>query len=158
MPRKHLVTLALINRDKRLAARVRIYFSLKRGTLAPLFRKSKLGQADLVLCLLRFGDKQSLDFVERLVGRPIKYGPSFRLTYPKNGTPTSRVDTSPRVTFVVPNNPRLGSTKAHDRFQEIKVGRTVKQLRARGVTRRDINKAVRRGWIQLKEVTQHASH
>lgn len=153
IPRRHMQTVALINRDRVLKARVRFYFNLKRGTLAPLLRRAGLGHADLVLCLLRLGE---LDYVERLIGKPITYGVSFSIRRSSRGGHTVSEDKSPRITFVQPTNPRATNTKAHDRYSIFRVGRTESQLRARGVTRKDIRKALRWGWIKM-ETPRHAS-
>ncbi len=147
--RKHLQTVALINRDRVLRARVRLYFRLRPGTLGPLLRRAGLGQADLVLCLLRLGE---LRWAEILVGKPIVYGPSFRTVLSQTGKKNQRVDRSPRVVFVQPHNPRKTCTRAHDRFEHFRVGRTEQQLRVRGVTRKDIRKALKWGWIRMEEV------
>lgn len=152
IPRKHLQTVALINRDRVLKARVRFYFHLRRGTLSVLLRRAGLGHADLVLCLLRLGE---LGYVERLIGKPIVYGPSFSIKRSSRSGHHAAVDTSPRITFVQADNPRQSQSDAYSRFKIFKVGRTESQLRARGVTRRDIRKAQRRGWIRM-EATYHA--
>lgn len=153
IPRKHLQTVALINRDRVLKARVRHYFNLPRGTLAPLLRRAGLGHADLVLCLLRLGE---LDYVERLVGRPIVYGPTFSIRLSSRGGHRVVRDATPRLTWVTPDNPRRTSTRAHQRFEEFRVGRTEAQLRMRGVTRRDLRRAERLGWIKMEAV--HHAH
>lgn len=152
IPRRCLPTVAQINRDTVLKSRIRLYFGLRRGTLSYTLREKGLGHADLVLCLLRLNSPASIHFAELLVGKPIVYGPSFRLSWPSNGKPSVFADRTPRVVYVVDENPRLNKTKAKARFDHFRVGRTLAQLIARGVTRRDIRKAERRGWVKFQEI------
>lgn len=124
----------------------------------------RLGQADLVLSLLHIRDSASsadrrrvLSFyVHRLVGRPILVGESCLLRYRVNGhAPTILRTRDPRdrkITWVLETNPRQPSTDAHLRWSEFRVGRSVAQLRTRGVTRRDLRRAVRKGWIRMEEL------
>lgn len=153
IPRRHLQTVALINRDRVLKARVRFYFGLGRGTLALLLGRAGLGHADLVLCLLRLGE---ISYVERLIGKPITYGPSFSIRRSTRGGHRVAVDPSPRIVYVQTANPRKTRTRAHQRFSEFKVGRTLAQLRARGVTRKDVRKALHWGWIRME--VPHVAH
>jgi len=151
-----------INRD--LKYLVRDYFSLSRTqALMPALLAQKLGQADLVLCLLRLRDahahrslRASIEsYITMLVGHPICIGPSCLQRYhDKIKPPPIALDRSPRVTFVTPDNPRQPNTDAHLRWCEYRVGRTVAQLRARGVTPKDVRLARRNGWIRTEE---HAS-
>lgn len=157
IPRRCLGIVARMNRDKILRSRIRLYFGLGRGALYYRLRDRGLGHADLVLCLLRLNSATSISFAEELVGRPITHCPSFRLAWPTNGAARARVDASPRLVFVVPENPRLGNTRARERFEHFRVGRTVSQLLLRGVTRRDIRRATRKGWVKFQEVA-HVSH
>lgn len=105
-------------------------------------------QADLVLTLLRINTASSLRAVSRLIGRPITYCPpalSRRLP------PSSLLrEGDMRRVRRVRGNPRLPGTDAHRRFSEMRPGRTITQLLVRGVTRRDIREALRRGWMRLE--------
>lgn len=139
------------------------------------------GQADLVLCLLRLG---SLEYVAELVGRPITVCPpqlSICRT-PLPSTPRPRVGDDRRVVFsrsaaylrlmsrlladesVRPTALSRTSRKKiilssplYDRLEAVRVGSSVAQLLSRGVVRRDVAIATRRGWMRLEEPTPHVA-
>ncbi len=159
---RHARTISMINRDRRTAFLLRDYFDLPRGiTLVWSLAQRRLGQADLVLALLRLRDQRTSysgvfsGYIELLVGHPISVGPSCLLRYHQNSSlPTVvRHDSADdrRLTFVQRDNPRQPRTEAHLRWCEFRVGRTVGQLRVRGVKRRDIRRAAAKGWIRLEE-------
>ena len=160
MLRKHSHTIAMINRDRTAAYLVRDYFSLRRGTtLMSSLCENKLGQADLVLCLLRLRDTHHYRmlgvYVHLLVGHAIVVGPRCLLQYRCNGAPTATVVRSlmdRRIVSVadVPN-PRKARTEAYYRWTDFRVGRTPRQLISRGATRRDVKRAMRKGWIVLED-------
>jgi hypothetical protein len=161
MLRKHAHTVAMINRDRRTAYLLRDYFDLPRSTsLMPALLARGLGQADLVLALLRLRDQATpysrlfRVYVELLVGHPITVGPACLLHYKTNtSTPTIiRAKDDRRLTYVAPANPRQPRTEAHMRWSLFQVGRSISQLRVRGVTKRDIRRAARRGWIRIEEL------
>jgi hypothetical protein len=146
--RKHLQSIALIARTPALLYRVRTYFGLGAGHLFRELRLRRLGQADIVLCLLRIGTRLARRAVEALVGRPIIVAPACRFTYRVNGArPT--VGRQPVITRVEPMPVLRKSTRIAECYKEFRVGRTRDQLLARGVSRGDIARAVRRGWIAL---------
>lgn len=155
MLRKHARTLANINRCGALHAALRTYFNLpsKRMALTPALYQKGLGQADLVLALLRIPHPLSRLFIESLIGHPITIGSPCLLGYRTNGRPhVVHSDTydDRRITFVTDTNPRQHGTDAHLRWSLFQVGRTVGQLRVRGCKRRDIRRAARKGWITLE--------
>lgn len=156
---KHYRTVAIIARDPRLKYLIRDYFDLPRTqALMPALLAKRLGQADLVLALLRIrdrhGDQRQMceHFITTLIGHPITIGPGCLLRYATNGKPTVRLDTTPRITYVHPVNPRLPSTDAYYRWPEFKVGRSVAQLKARGIKAKDLRVVQRNGWVKLEEV------
>jgi hypothetical protein len=165
--KRHLRTVTLMNRDPLTSFLVRDYFDLpRRETLTWCLLSRRLGQADLVLCLLRLRDGRAMRddhhrllsyYIRRLVGRPILVGEPCLLRYRSNGSAprTTRPTTSAdrRLAWVNPTNPRHPGTEAHLRWMEFKPGRTVAQLRARGITRRDLRRAERLGWVRFEEVT-----
>ena len=119
-----------------------------------------LGQADLVLALLRLRDQRTAYshtlrvYVELLMGHPIVVGPCCLLRY-GHDTPRPRAVRSVddrRIVHVHSTNPRQPCTPAHLRWCEYRVGRTLGQLYVRGVTRRDVRRALRMGWIKLEEM------
>lgn len=149
MLRKHLQTIASMRRRPVLLYQVRRYFDLPSVPLHVAMRRRGLGQADLVLCLLRINTPASLHYVEMLIGKPITRAQACLLRYRVNGArPT--VARQPRVTWVVPVNPCRKSTELRLRFSEFRPGRTLEQLLVRGITRRDIRMAQRRGWVQMQ--------
>lgn len=153
MLRKHAAIIARINADAQIKAKLLAYFDIPPTPyLTPVLYQRGLGQADLVLALLRCGGLQGRSYVELLVGRPITVGAPCLLLYRRNGRPTvSRQPVDRRITFVQAANPRQPNTEASLRWPEFKLGRTVSQLRARGCTKRDIRRATRMGWIVFEE-------
>jgi hypothetical protein len=125
----------LVRRDLRLTTRPMLYALAER----------QLGQADLVLALLRINTRGSRALIARIMGRPILVLPSYYLRWPVNGVPRVHV---PRIARVLAN-PRKPNTTAHARFdQAFRPGRTVEEARAHGATRRDVRMARRCGWIE----------
>lgn len=133
-----------------LAYRIRVYFGLGSGPLIRSIPRAGLGQADVVLALLRIGTRCARRYVEHIIGRAITVCPSCRLTYPYNRQ-RPRVSLQPVITWVTPNPPLRCSTKIAACYTEFRVGRTREQLLCRGVSRGDIRRAVRRGWITMSE-------
>lgn len=149
MLRKHLQTIAAMRRRPALVYRIRTYFALPpRVPLYVSLRRRGLGQADLVVCLLRLNSRYSVHFAERLIGKPITRAPACLLRYRTNGGPP-RVLRQPRVVWVAPTNPCQRQTDLRLRFDHFQPGRTMEQLLVRGLSRRDIRTAVRRGWVQM---------
>lgn len=155
MLRKHAAAIARISSDETLRTLVLDYFGIPPCYhVTPALYQRGLGQADLVLCLLRVRHPRARAVVELLVGRPIKVGPPCLLSYRVNGHPSvahPRLHADRKIIHVVPRNPRAPNTEAAARWCEFRVGRSISQLRARGVTKRDIRRAARMGWIQLEE-------
>lgn len=161
---RHVRTIALLNRDSLVSFLLRDYFDLPRKeTLFSCLLSRGLGQADLVLALLHLRDAQTnpdwrrvmSHYVRRLVGRPILVGEPCLLRYRSNGSCPRVVRLLPndrKIIWVQPENPRMPGTEAYLRWPELKPGRSVAQLRARGVTRRDLRRAERKGWVRFEEV------
>lgn len=148
--RRHLQTIAVLARRPALLYRVRRYFALSSIPLALALRQRKLGQADLVLCLLRIGTRVAREFVERLIGKPINVSRPAELVYRHNTSAPARVARVPRIISVIRENPCRRSTRFYNNFFHFRVGRTLAQLVARGVTRRELRLAQRRGWITFE--------
>lgn len=133
------------------------------------------GQDDLVLCLLRMDTESALTYVERVMGKPVTRCPPqvalCRPPPPPVARPRAgddrRVVSLRSVNFlrvmsqiVRPGSralARTGKTRValdtpmYDRLGMVRVGLSVTQLLARGVTRRDLRIAERRGWLTLEE-------
>jgi hypothetical protein len=158
MLRKHMATMIKMNRYPLLKELIRQYFDLPAGiALTPALYQRGLGQADLVLCLLRTDHFMAREFVAMLIGHPIIIGPPCLLHYRTNGaSPTVRHPTGlmdRRITYVAPSNPRQPRTEAYLRWQDFRAGRTPRQVMTRGSTKRDVRRALRMGWIRLEEVS-----
>jgi hypothetical protein len=129
--------------------RVRRYFSLDSGHLFRALRRKKLGQADLVMALMKIGTDAARRITECLIGRSIAIGPACLLKWSHN-TERPTIGRQPVITRVIAHRPKI---KARSRlaqvFDEFRVGRTRAQLLSRGVSRGDIRRAQKRGWIQL---------
>jgi hypothetical protein len=158
MLRKHIATMVKMNRYPLLKELIREYFGLPaQVALTPALYQRGLGQADLVLCLLRTDHFMAREFVAMLIGHPIIIGPPCLLHYRTNGGrptvchPRSLLDR--RIIFVAPANPRQPCTEAHLRWSDFKAGRTPRQVMTRGSTKRDVRRALRMGWIRLEEVS-----
>lgn len=155
---RHYKTVARLAANHSLKYLVRDYFGLPVATaLMPAMLDKGLGQADLVLCLLRIRDAHKTmrhaveEHITSLIGQAIQACPSCLLHY----NPPSKITRSPddrRLVHVTPVNPRQEGTDAHMRWCEYRVGRTIGQLIIRGVTKRDIRRAVRNGWIRVEEM------
>lgn len=156
---QHHATVARIACDPHLKYLLRDYFDLPRtAALMPAMLARGLGQADLVLALLRLRDhhdgvrKMCEAHIAVLIGHPICIGPACLQSYRTGTTRVVKSRDDRRIVFTVPDNPRQPNTGAHLRWCEYRVGRTVGQLLVRGVTKRDVRKAIAKGWIKLEEV------
>lgn len=111
--------------------------------------EARLSQADLVLTLLRLGGPAALPDVERLVGKPILVLPGVHIR-PLPIQPRKRATGPDEARVVrVARNPRLPTTPSFQRYQQFKPGRTIRELIARGVTRKDIRQARQAGWVEF---------
>lgn len=158
----HHRTVAHLAANHLLKDLVRDHFGLPIATaLMPAMLARGLHQADLVLCLLRIRDAHSAlrsaveSHITTLVGSAIRACPSCLQLYnarPVKPQDEPRNSDDRRITYVSPVNPRQEGTDAHMRWREFRVGRTIGQLVVRGITKRDIHRAARNGWIKIEEV------
>lgn len=148
---RYLVAVAAVDRDRVVSLLVRRDLELPSGLGMPYaLKKRGLGQADLVLSLLRIDTRGSRLLIARILGRPIMMCPGVFLSWRQNGRPLVR--RSPRIVSVAPN-PRRPNTPAHARYDAaFRTGRTIEEARARGARKRDVRGALRRGWIRLEEI------
>lgn len=156
---RHYQTVARLAASRDHKYLIRDYFQLPRSTaLMPALLDRGLGQADLVLCLLRLRDRHAAlrptleEHVAQLVGHPICVGPACLRSYRVGPTRVVRSRDDRRITYVAPENPRQPNTDAHLRWCEYRVGRTIGQLLVRGVARRDVRRAIERGWVKVEEM------
>lgn len=148
--RRYLPALASLQHSyPSLAYRLRVYFDLPPGPLIHSIPAAGLAQADVVLALLRINSSGARQYVEHLIGRPITIGPACLLVYNYNRA-KPLLHSQPVVTWVMKNPPLRNSTRIAHSFPEFCVGRTRQQLIMRGVSRGDIRRAVRRGWIRME--------
>jgi hypothetical protein len=151
MLRRHLAAIAAITRTPALEYRVRRYFALSNRPLIAACRRAGLSQADLVLCLVRMGSPRARIIAESLIGRPIHVAPACRLTWAYNKQQPS-VRRQPVITHVQEQVPLRRGTRLALSFPECRRGRTLEQLQQRGVSKGDIRRMMRRGWITVAGV------
>lgn len=146
----NMIMVARINRNKSVMLRLRRYFTVTEPERAlPLWyflKQRGLWQADLVLALLRLNDRASRLFIAELIGHPITICPPR-----KRGDPILLKEKKARIRWVVKTNPRHPNTRAHERFEIFRAGRTIDECLSRGCTPRDIRQATRRGWIHVDQ-------
>lgn len=139
--------------------------------------------ADLVLTLLRIDDSRALAYVEDLTGRPITFCPPQLLprpapviVRPRHGDDRlvlrARSQEGHRTVALMdalgvipPRSPLVSltgrsriivGTPMYDRMSAIRPGMSVSQTLSRGVTRRDLRIAERRGWLELEREPERA--
>lgn len=126
------------------------FSSLRDALLA-----SRLMQADVVLCALRLNTSASLRLAERLVGRPITRCPPMLMRWTSPVKHSRREGDDRRVTRVrrpeaaEKGRRRLLGCSLYDRISRARVGMDVHTLLARGLRRRDIRIALRRGYLRI---------
>ena len=150
MLKRHLPALAAIDQVPALSYRVRRYFELGSGLLIHELPRASLSQADIVLCLMSINTDRSRAIAESLVGKPITIYPACKLTWGFNKQ-TPSVSTQPTITYVksLGEVPLRRGTRLAMCYAEFKRGRTLQQLQMRGVSRGDIRRAMKRGWIKV---------
>jgi hypothetical protein len=92
-------------------------------------------RADVVLALLRVNTEETLRCAEELTGLTITKCPDYIPPWPPK--PISKLPREATLTFVDPEKTYL--REMGDRYKQIKVGMTRDQVKARGVTSRDIS-------------------
>jgi hypothetical protein len=83
-----------------------------------------------------------------MMGKPITIGPACRLVWPDNRQ-VPLIRTQPTITLVNMDIVVRKRTRLASCLGEFRVGRTIDQLRMRGVRRGDIRRAVRKGIIHM---------
>lgn len=116
-------------------------------------------QADLVLCLLRLNTRASLRHASKIVGRPIVMCPPL-LALARGPLPKAKArrfgdDRLVKTVKPIPAKTRRGHATLENsdmrrRMLIPRVGLSVRQLVARGMTRRDLRLAQRRGHLVLE--------
>lgn len=101
-------------------------------------------QADVVLALLRLGDREA---AERALGRPIERCPPAVPPWPPR--PAPRAPAAAQVSSVQ-LNPCIPTTDAWRRYRLVGLNMTEQQLLSRGVTRRDLTRWTRLGYIEWR--------
>ena len=103
-------------------------------------------KADVALALLRMNTPDSLAEAERLLGIKIKRCPPAVPPWPPKPAPTSKVK---KVLRVGPS-PYAAGSAPEARFKSVRVGMTVDQLHARGVSDRDVAQWRRQGLLEIR--------
>lgn len=109
---------------------------------------SPVSTADLILACLRINTEQSLSKAQELMGKTITKCPPHIPPWPPKKVVTERPKT---VVRIAPENPCLPSTGAHSRFKQIRVGHTVDQLLARGISRRDLRVWTKKNHLEFSK-------
>lgn len=148
MLRRHLAPIASITRAPSLEYRVRQYFDLGSRPFLIELSRARLCHADIVLCLIRINTRRAREIVEALINKPITVAPACRLVWLAN-TQAPRVREQPQVTWVSPQWTARRKTRLSVFQCEFKVGRSLSQLRSRGVTKGDLRRAVREGLVRV---------
>lgn len=144
--------------DESADAELRRWFYLRReGSLHDAADDAGLCQADLVLRLL---EAQHLSSAEHLVGRRIKRAPPLKL----RGAPPPRLGPDDRRVRVLcrPSEfegaKRQLNTAIYVRMDLLlKEGQPLRRALARGVRRRDVSLALKRGYMALEELPSRRS-
>ena len=119
-----------------------------------VLERANLMQADVVLAALRINTDASLRLAERLVGKRItRCPPCLR----GGRRPTAAKPTGDDRIVVKVRRPsakergrrRLLGSPLYDRLARVRVGMSVSQLVGRGLRRRDMRIALRRGYVEL---------
>lgn len=154
----------------------------KRG-LGKLWTIDTLPADQLVLCLLEVDDYQSLSYVTDMVGKPITFCPPWSIprpapviVKPREGDDRLVVRSRSQAMLkclasldatgsIPPRSPLMSltgrkriiiGTPMYDRMAIIRPNLSVAQLLVRGVTRKDIRIATRRGWVELEPEHEQA--
>ena len=142
-----------------LRAYVLDYFRISRRSRRSLFdlcRDAGLCQADVVLALVRARSAEADTAIERLVGRPIQRLPPQRRGYSRplvrGRTGDDRLVLAFRIgDKTLGGGAILPGSPMYDRLSVIRPGLSLLGLLARGVTRRDVRIATRRGWLVMEK-------
>lgn len=117
--------------------------------------RAGVAQADLVLCALRLNTDASLRLAERLMGKPILRCPPMLMRWTSPVKATVRQGDDRRVIAVSKPRARDGGRRRilcadlYSRIGRARVGMTVSGLIGRGLRRRDIRIALKRGYLEL---------
>jgi hypothetical protein len=156
--------------DRRLRAEMTRYFvecgmvpgDVPGDNLFDVMSRAGLCQADVVLCLLRINSRAALRLAERLVGRCITHCPPCLALFrgPLRAPPRRSVVSTPddrRVAAVSApvsvdqrGRRRLLGSPMYARMAQVRPGMTLAQAVSRGLTRRDIRIAVKRGYFVME--------
>jgi hypothetical protein len=127
---------------------VRQYFDLDTSPFIIACQRAGLSQADLVLCLMRINTNAARNIAEGLIGKEITVGPACLLRWAYNKQAPS-ISTQPVITFVQAHPLLRKKSRLDLAYREFKCGRTLQQLRARGITRGDLRRAMKQGIIKM---------
>ena len=121
-----------------------------RGVLTVTLAEMGVGQADVVLALVRSGDELLVRCAEGLMGRRIVRAPACLRPLAKMEYADPTPEEQRRIRDIV-SNPRVPTTPAWYRWNCLRDGMTVQQALVRGIRRRDLRLGVRRGWLRIEE-------
>lgn len=143
----HRRTISRASGDLRTA--ILDYFKLPhlRDPLTDILMSVNLGQADLVLCLLRINTREALRLAERVVGKRITICPPC-LRFARARPPRALPGKDERVITWVGEN-KFNGGRAH-RFSLLRPGMLLSQYVARGGRKRDVRVALSRGLVRVE--------
>lgn len=111
-----------------------------RGGGAPVLR------CDVALALLRLG---RTEVAEKMLGVRVKRCPPAVPPWPPR--PVARGPEEPRVTRKISPNPCAPGTGMHQRFGRVRVGMTIRRVRERGASARDVRYWIRKKWMEVSK-------
>lgn len=154
----------LLRARKGLQSEMLVYF-VERGLVGgdvpgysfyDVLERAGLCQADAVLCCLRLNTDRSLGLAEKLVGKRITRCPSALRGWHWKPHDTQKKEGDERTVTTVrrpeareKGRRRLLRSPLYDRLSRARVGMSVSALVARGLRRRDLRIALRRGYLEL---------
>jgi hypothetical protein len=120
-----------------------------------VLERARLCQADAVLCCLRLNTDRSLRLAERLVGKPILRCPPMLMRW-QTPVRATRLGGDDRIVTRVRRpqakergRRRLLGAAMYDRLARARVGMSVTCLLGRGLRRKDLRIATKRGYLEL---------
>lgn len=132
---------AILRMSADLQLRLSDYVARERIPIPRMLR------VDLAVALIRIDTAEARMFAQELTGCAITVCPPAVPPWPPK--PVAPRHKGLRVSAVAEDNPCRPSTDAHRRFALVRVGMTKEQLKARGVTQRDVERWCKKRWMEM---------
>lgn len=130
----------LVSMSAELQLRLSEYFASQRVPISRVLR------VDLAVALLRIDTAEARMHAQELTGCAVQKCPSGLPPWPPR--PVTHRHKPVKVKLLVVNPCRVG-TDAHRRYGMLRVGMTQDQLRARGITQRDVEHWTKKNWLRM---------